>query len=110
MTYRIKWEGLEDREVRKQFASMLRLSRFLSANQHFYWAHVDSFLDFPLFTLRKSLSFRAPTDSLKPKREHWFASNNSFKIRGLSYASEDIENEWLLFRSAIILSAAECCE
>ena len=56
VTYRIKWEALEDKEVRKQFASSI-----------------------------------------------------SSKFRQLPDVSEDIEKEWLLFRSAIILSAAESC-
>ena len=56
MTYRIKWEALEDKEVRKQFASSI-----------------------------------------------------SSKFRQLPDVSEDIEKEWLLFRSAIISSAAESC-
>ena len=54
--YRIKWEALEDKEVRKQFASSI-----------------------------------------------------SSKFRQLPDVSEDIEKEWLLFRSAIISSAAESC-
>ena len=54
VTYPIIWEALEDKEVRKQFASSI-----------------------------------------------------SSKLRQLS---EDIDKEWLLFRSAIILSAAESCE
>ena len=53
MTYPIKWEALEDKEVRKQFASSI-----------------------------------------------------SSKFRQLF---EDIEKEWVLFRSAIISSAAESC-
>ena len=57
VTYRIKWEALEDKKVRKQFASSI-LSKF----------------------------------------------------RQLPDASEDIEKEWLLFRSAIISSHAESCE
>ena len=56
VTYRIKWEALEDKEVRKQFASSI-----------------------------------------------------SSKFRQLPDVSEDIEKEWLLFRSAIISSAAESC-
>ena len=56
VTYRIKWEDLEDKEVTKQFASSI-----------------------------------------------------SSKLRQLPNASEDIEREWLLFRSAIISSAAESC-
>ena len=56
VTYRIKWEALEDKEVRKQFASSI-----------------------------------------------------SSKFRQLPNQSEDIEKEWLLFRSAIISSAAESC-
>ena len=54
--YRIKWEALEDKEVRKQFASSI-----------------------------------------------------SSKFKQLPDVSEDIEREWLLFRSAIISSAAESC-
>ena len=53
VTYRITWEALEDKEVRKQFASS--------------------------------------------------------KFRQLPDVSEDIEKEWLLFRLAIISSAAESC-
>ena len=53
-TYRIKWNALEDKEVRKQFASSI-----------------------------------------------------SSKFRQLPDVSEDIEREWLLFRSGIISSAAE---
>ena len=56
MSYRIKWEALGYKEVRKNFASSI-----------------------------------------------------SFKFRQLPTASEDIEKEWLLFRSAIISSAAESC-
>ena len=56
VTYRIKWEALDDKEVRKQFASSI-----------------------------------------------------SSKFRQLPDVSEDIEKEWLLFRSAIISSAAESC-
>ena len=56
MTYQIKWEALEDKEVRKQFASSV-----------------------------------------------------SYKFRQLPVVFEDIEKEWLLFRSAIISSAAESC-
>ena len=56
VTYRINWEALEDKEVRKQFASSI-----------------------------------------------------SSKFRQLPDVSEDIEREWLLFRSAIISSAAESC-
>ena len=54
--YRIKWEALEDKEVRKQYASSI-----------------------------------------------------SSKFRQLPDVSEDIEKEWLLFRSAIISSTAESC-
>ena len=54
--YRIKWEALEDKEVRKQFASSI-----------------------------------------------------SSKFRQLPDVSEDIEKEWLLFRSAIISSIAKSC-
>ena len=57
VTYRIKWEALEDKEVRKQFVSTI-----------------------------------------------------SSKFRQLPDVSEDIEKEWLLFTSTIILSAAESCE
>ena len=56
VTYRIKWEALEDKEVRKRFASSI-----------------------------------------------------SSKFRQLSDVFEDIEKEWLLFRSEIISSAAESC-
>ena len=56
VTYRIKWEALEDKEVRKQFASSI-----------------------------------------------------SSKFRHLPDVSENIEKEWLLFRSAFISSAAESC-
>ena len=56
VTYRIKWEALEDKKVRKQFASSI-----------------------------------------------------SSKFRQLSDVSEDVKREWLLFRSAIISSAAESC-
>ena len=56
VTYRIKWEALENKEVRKQFASSI-----------------------------------------------------SSKFRQLPDVSEDIEREWLLFRSALISSAAESC-
>ena len=56
VTYRIKWEALEDKEVRKQFASSIS-SKFRQ--------HHDVF--------------------------------------------EDIEREWLLYRSAIISLAAESC-
>ena len=38
-----------------------------------------------------------------------FASSISSKFRQLPDVSEDIEKEWLLFRSAIISSAAESC-
>ena len=56
MTYRIKWEALKDKKVRKQFASSI-----------------------------------------------------SSKFRQLPDVSEDIEKEWLLFRSAVISSAIESC-
>ena len=56
MTCRIKWKALEDKEVRKQFASSI-----------------------------------------------------SSKFRQLLDLSDDIEKEWLLFRSAIISSATESC-
>ena len=56
VTYRIKWEAFEDKEVRKQFASSI-----------------------------------------------------SSKVRQLPNVSEDVEKEWLLFRTAIISSAAESC-
>ena len=56
VTYRIKWEALEDKEVRKQFASSI-----------------------------------------------------SSKLRKLPDVSEDIQKEWLLFRSAVISTAAESC-
>ena len=56
VTYRIKWEALEDKEIRKQFAFSI-----------------------------------------------------SSKFRQLPDVSEDIERKWLLFRSAIISSAAESC-
>ena len=56
VTYRIKWEALEDKEVRKQFTS-----------------------------------------------------SRSSKFRQLPDVSEDIEKDWLLFRSAITSSAAESC-
>ena len=56
VTYRIKWEALEDKEIRKQFVSRI-----------------------------------------------------SSKFRQLPDVSEDIEKERLLFRSAIISSAAESC-
>ena len=56
VTYRTKWEALEDKEVRKQFAFSI-----------------------------------------------------SSKFRELPDVSEDIEKEWLLFRSAIISSAAKNC-
>ena len=39
-----------------------------------------------------------------------FVSGTSSKFRQLPDLSEDIEKEWLLFRSAIILSAAGSCE
>ena len=56
VTYRIKWEALEDKEVRKQFASSI-----------------------------------------------------SSMFRQLPNVSEDIQKEWLVFRSAIISSATESC-
>ena len=56
VTYRINWEALEDKEVRKQFASSI-----------------------------------------------------SSKFRQLPDVSEDIKKEWLLFRSAVISTAAESC-
>ena len=56
VTYRIKWEALEDKEARKQSASSV-----------------------------------------------------SSKFRQLLDVSEDIKKEWLLFRSAIILSATDSC-
>ena len=56
VTYQIKWEALEDKEVRKQFASSI-----------------------------------------------------SSKFRQLPDVSEGIEKKWLLFRLAIISSAAESC-
>ena len=56
VTYRIKWEALKDKEVRKQFASSI-----------------------------------------------------SSKFRQLPDVLDDVEKEWLLFRSAIVSSAAESC-
>ena len=56
VTYWIKWEALEDKEVRKRFAS-----------------------------------------------------STSSNFRQLPDVSEDIEKKWLLFKSAIISSAAESC-
>ena len=56
VTYRIKWEALQDKEVNKQLASSI-----------------------------------------------------SSKLRQLPDVSEDIEREWLQFRSAIISSAAKSC-
>jgi len=38
-----------------------------------------------------------------------FVSSMTAKSRQLPNESEDIEMEWLLFRSAIIASAVECC-
>ena len=38
-----------------------------------------------------------------------FSPSISSKFRQLSDASKDIEKERLLFRSAIVSSAAECC-
>ena len=58
VTYRIKWEALEDKQVRKQFASSISSSEF--------WQLLNVF--------------------------------------------EDIEKEWLLFRSELISSAAKSCE
>ena len=43
------------------------------------------------------------------QRRKQFASSISSKFRQLPDVSEDIEKEWLLFRSAIISSAAESC-
>ena len=43
------------------------------------------------------------------QRRKQFASSISSKFRQLPGVFEDIEKEWLLFRSAIILSAAESC-
>jgi len=38
-----------------------------------------------------------------------FASSMTAKFKKLSDESEDIEMGWSLFRSAIIVSAVECC-
>ena len=56
LAYRIKWEALADRDVKKQFASSI-----------------------------------------------------AAKFRQLSAVSEDIEMEWLLFRTAMISSAVKSC-
>ena len=49
-------------------------------------------------------------EALKDKEvRKQFASSISSKFRQLLDVSEDIEREWLLFRSAIISSAAESC-
>ena len=59
-------------------------------------------------SIRSSVIYRIKWNALKNKevRKH-FASNISSKFRQLPDVSEDIEKEWLLFRSAIISSVTE---
>ena len=59
---------------------------------------------------RSSVTNRIKWEALEDKevRNH-FASSISSKFRQLPDVSEDIEKEWLLFRSASISSAAESC-
>ena len=59
---------------------------------------------------RSSVTYRIKWEALENKEvRKLFASSISSKFRQLPDVSEDIEKEWLLFRSAIISSAAESC-
>ena len=59
---------------------------------------------------RSSVTYRIKCEALEDKEvRKQFASSISSKFRQLPDVSEDIEKEWLLFRSAIISSAAESC-
>ena len=59
---------------------------------------------------RSSVTYRIKWVALKDKEvRKQFASSISSKLRQLPDVSVDIEKEWLLFRSAIISSAAESC-
>ena len=59
---------------------------------------------------RSSVTYRIKCEALEDKEVRTqFASSISSKLRQLPDASKDIEKEWLLFRSAIISTAAESC-
>ena len=59
---------------------------------------------------RSSATYRIKGEALEDKEvRNQFASSISSKFRQLPDVSEDIEKKWLLFRSAIISSAAESC-
>ena len=59
---------------------------------------------------RSSVTQRIKWETLADKEvRKQFAPSISSKFRQLLDVSEDIEKEWLLFRSAIISSAAESC-
>ena len=59
---------------------------------------------------RSSVTCRIKWEALKDKEvRKQFAFSISSKFKQLPEASEDMEKEWLLLRSAIILSAAESC-
>ena len=61
-------------------------------------------------TNRSSVIYRIKWEALEDKKvRKQFAYSISSKFRQLSDVSKDIEKEWLLFRSAIISSAAESC-
>ena len=65
---------------------------------------------------RSSVTYWIKWEALEDKEKNLrnlrkqFASRISSKFRQLPHVSEDIEKEWLLFRSANISSAAESCE
>ena len=60
---------------------------------------------------RSSVTYRITWEALEDEEiRKQFVSSTSSKFRQLPDLSENIEKEWLLFRSAIILSAAESCE
>ena len=59
---------------------------------------------------RSSETYRIKWEAKEDKEvRKQFASSISSKFRQLPDVSEDIEKEWLLFRSAIISSTAESC-
>ena len=61
---------------------------------------------------RSSVTYRIKWEALEDKEEtrrKQFVSSISSKFRQLPDVSEDIEKEWLLFRSVIISSATESC-
>ena len=59
---------------------------------------------------RSSVTYQIKWEALEDKKvTKKLGSSTSYKFRQLPDASEDIVKEWLMFRSAIISSAAENC-